>query len=312
MMDSYGANGDISRPGASRWPLVITAQLFQVAANMQHVDELFLWLANVSVQNLDIQVVQFWGLQTKRTGQVFTQLRTLVFQDDSLPQHVVTNSQVVTTAGNILIQRRGFMIQKVGGLFSSFQAELLARYGLYYCSCFFLSSNLLLPPVYNQFSHAEDLPMPLSLAVLVFLRQVPLQNTLSGLNLVLEQAIQIAGNNGLLLPPGSTSTHSLSNGYPQQEMPLVLTELIPHRLEDDTLLKSSNPFASSDIITDKQARRLYNAIDGHRAVKEICEMTGMDLTEAQRALKILIAHHRIQFHRPGGQSVDGSELLDVL
>ena len=311
-MDSYGAKGDVSRPGVSRWPLVITAQLFQVAANMQHVDELFLWLANVSVQNLDIQVVQFWGLQSKRTGQVFTQLRASAIQDNSLPQHVVTNSQVVTTAGNILIQRRGFMIQKVGGLFSSFQADLLARYGLYYCSCFFLSSNLLLPPVYNQSSHEKDLPMPLSLAVLVFFRQVPLQNTLSGLNLVLEQAIQVAGNYGLLLPPGSTSTHSLSNGYPQQEMPLVLTELIPHRLEDDNLLKSSNPFSSSDIITDKQARRLYNAIDGHRAVKEICEITGMDLKEAQKALKILMAHHRIQLYTLDGHPVDSSALPGVL
>src|SRR5258706_7059623 len=215
MMDSYGAKGDVSRPGVSRWPLVITAQLFQVAANMQHVDQLFLWLANVSVQNLDIQVIQFWGLQTNRTGQLFTQLRTSALQDNSLPQQVVTNNQVVTTAGNILIQRRGFMIQKVGGLFSSFQADLLARYGLYYCSCFFLSSNMLLPPVYNQASHAEDLPLPLSLAVLVFLRQVPLQNTLPGLNLVLEQAIQIAGNNSLLLPPRSTNTHSLSHGHPQ-------------------------------------------------------------------------------------------------
>lgn len=311
-MDSYGANGDISRPGVNRWPLVITAQLFQAAANMQLVDELFLWLANVSVQNLDIQVVQFWGLQTKRTGQVFTQLRALAFQDNSLPQHVITNSQVVTAAGNILNQRRGFMIQKVGGLFPSFQADLLARYGLYYCSCFFLSSGLLLPPAYNPSFHAEDLPTPLALAALLFLRQIPLQNTLSGLNLVLEQAIQVAGNYGLLLPSGSASTHSLSNGYPQQEIRLVLTELIPHRLEDDNLLKSSNPFASSDIITDKQARRLYNAIDGHRAVKEICEMTGMDLKAAQRALKFLQAHDRIQLHTPGGQPVDGSELLDVL
>ena len=311
-MDSYGAKGDVSRPGVSRWPLVITAQLFQVAANMQHVDQLFLWLANVSVQNLDIQVIQFWGLQTNRTGQLFTQLRTSALQDNSLPQQVVTNNQVVTTAGNILIQRRGFMIQKVGGLFSSFQADLLARYGLYYCSCFFLSSNMLLPPVYNQASHAEDLPLPLSLAVLVFLRQVPLQNTLPGLNLVLEQAIQIAGNNSLLLPPGSTNTHSLSNGYPQQEMPLVLTELVPHRLEDDNLLKSSNPFASSDIITDKQARRLYNAIDSHRAVWEICEITGMDLKEAQKALKILMAHHRIQLYTLEGHPVDSSALLGVL
>jgi len=311
-MDSYGAKGDVSRPGVSRWPLVITAQLFQVAANMQHVDQLFLWLANVSVQNLDIQVIQFWGLQTNRTGQLFTQLRTSVLQDNSLPLHIVTNNQVVTTAGNILIQRRGFMIQKVGGLFSSFQADLLARYGLYYCSCFFLSSNMLLPPVYNQSSHAEGLPMPLSLAVLVFLRQVPLQNTLPGLNLVLEQAIQIAGNNSLLLPPGSTNTHSLSNGYPQQEMPLVLTKLIPHRLEDDNLLKSSNPFASSEIITDKQARRLYNAIDSHRAVWEICEITGMDLKEAQKALKILMAHHRIQLYTLEGHPVDSSALLGVL
>lgn len=311
-MDSNGANGDVSRPGASRWPLVITAQLFQAAANMQQVDELFLWLANVSVQNLDIQVVQFWGQQTNRTGEVFTQLRALVFQDNSLPQHVVTNTHIVTLAGNVLNQRRGFMIQKASSLFSSFQADLLARYGLNYCSCYFLNSGLLLPPAYSPSLQGQQLPLPLTLAVLLFLRQVPSQTTISALGLVLEQAIQAAGTYGLLLPPEAASNQALWNGDAQQESRPVLLELIPHRHEDDKLLKSSNPFASADIITDKQARRLYNAVDGHRAVKEICEVTGMDIKEAHRALKILIAHHKIQLYTSGGQPVDGSALQDVL
>jgi hypothetical protein len=291
---------------------MITARLFQAAANMRQIDELFLWLANVSVQNLDVQVAQFWGLQTNRTGEVFTQLRALVFQDNSLPQHVVTNNHVVTLAGNVLNQRRGFMMQKVSNLFSPFQADLLARYGLNYCSCYFLSSALLLPPAYDPSSQGQLLPMPLALAVLLFLRQVPSQTTISALGLVLEQAIQAAGTYGLLQPPAATGNHSLRNGYAQQEPRSALPELIPHRYEDDKLLKSSNPFAGSGAITDKQARRLYNAVDGHRAVKEICEVTGMDAKEARRALKILMAQHRIQFYTPGGQLVDDSALQDVL
>lgn len=311
-MESNGANGDMPRPGASRWPLVITAQLFQAAANMQQVDELFLWLANVSVQNLDIQVAQFWGLQTNRSGEVSTQLRALVFQDNSLPQHVVTNTHVVTLAGNILNQRRGFMIQKAGNLFSSFQADLLARYGLNYCSCYFLSSGLLLPPAYSPALQRQPLPLPLALAVLLFLRQVPSQSTISALGLVLEQAIQAASTYGLLLPADTASNHALWNGHAQQESRPVLLELIPRRHEDDKLMKSSNPFASADIITDKQARRFYNAVDGHRPVKEICETTGMDIKEAHRALKILMAHHKIQLYTSGGQPVDDSALQDVL
>ncbi|HEY4388911.1 MAG TPA: hypothetical protein VGN34_31055, partial [Ktedonobacteraceae bacterium] len=67
------------------------AQLFQIAANARHVDEVFQWLAYAIVDHFDIQVIQFWTSHINTAGNLSIQLRTTVRQDASLPENVVVN-----------------------------------------------------------------------------------------------------------------------------------------------------------------------------------------------------------------------------
>ncbi len=98
-------------------------------------------------------------------------------------------------------------------------------------------------------------------------------------------------------------------GFAGQERQLALQKLVPHRSEDPDLLRSSNPLDASVIILDRQARRLYAAIDGLHTVDELCSITHLDMREVHKALQILLAQHRIQLYTRDGKRVDGSLFL---
>ncbi|HYU75555.1 MAG TPA: response regulator [Ktedonobacteraceae bacterium] len=87
-------------------------------------------------------------------------------------------------------------------------------------------------------------------------------------------------------------------------------KLIPHRSEDPDLLRSSNPLDGSVVISDKQARRLYAAIDGRQTVDELCSITHLNMKEVHRALQILLTQHRIQLYTIDGKRVDSSLFLN--
>jgi CheY-like chemotaxis protein len=95
-----------------------------------------------------------------------------------------------------------------------------------------------------------------------------------------------------------------------QELLLALQKLIPLRSGDPDLLRLSNPLDGSMVILDKQARRLYAAIDGRKTVDELCSITHLDMKEVHRALQILLAQHRIQLYTTDGKRVDSSLLLN--
>src|SRR5205085_9551318 len=128
-MDSRGAGVNSSQTNLGRGQSLVSTQLMKAAINMRHIDELFLWLAQMIVQNFDAQVIQFWVTQSTRTGQYFIQLRTMASQDTTLPQHVVTNNQIIAVAERILSERRNYLLQPVGNIFPPYQASLLTRYG---------------------------------------------------------------------------------------------------------------------------------------------------------------------------------------
>jgi hypothetical protein len=310
-MNMYGGGNNSSQAG--RRPMVITLQLYNAATNMHDVDELFEWLSGVIVQNFDVQGVQFWALQASQTGQVVVRLRCMVHQENLFPPQVIANNQVAAIAGQLIQEQRVHSFEMVDNLFSQYQASLLARYGLVYCSSYILSSDMLLPPTYDAPSGLE-IPTPLAVAVLLFLRRPAPPNALSAIKLVLEQAISVATSCGLLTPKGTTSGKMLSlTAYSAGQQPqLRLGDLIPKRLEDANLLKSSNPLAGTIVIADKQARRLFTATDGRRNVSELSASINLDLKEAYKALQILVAQHRIQLYEPGGDLVDSSVFLDNL
>jgi hypothetical protein len=90
-----------------------------------------------------------------------------------------------------------------------------------------------------------------------------------------------------------------SRSLPQEERlpqdPLsALANRIPRLTQDAHLLVSSSPFARSATISDKQALRLYAAIDGRKTVEELCSSTDMTLREVQAALQTLLNLHRIE------------------
>jgi hypothetical protein len=301
-VNRFNTSDNPSPGGQNGRQLVIVGQLFRAAVYMRHIDEMFEWLARVIVQGFDVQVVQFWAMEGNRTGKVSVELRTLAGQEVSLPQHIFTNNQVAATAAQILTGKRSYLLQMISNIFSAYQASLLSRYGLNYCSCIFLTSDRLLPPAHTAAS-TQYIPVPFEAVVLLFLRQPVPNEALSAIKLILEQSIPLAGNRGLLLPAISAPG---SNGSLKLESQFTLPELIPHRIEDANLMTSSNPLAGSVVISDKQARRLYPAIDGHQNVNEICADIGMDLKDAYVALEFLLGQHRVQLTEPGGRIVDSS------
>ena len=309
-MDRNGDYNNASQSYISRRQLTFTPQLFKAAETMHHIDELFLWLNRIFLHYFDVQVAQMWGFQSLVTGKLIIKLRAMEGQDTSIPQSILVNDQVATLVGNMLSQQQSFMLLGVNNLFSLHQASLLARYGLNYCFCDFLHSNLLLPLMLN--ATTEEIPTPCAIAVLLFFRRFPAQDDLSTINIVLGQSFSLAGSRGLLLP-ASTTSGSLSalpvnsSSHPLQ---LHLSELIPHRLEDANAMRSSNPFTSSAVLGDKMARRLFAAIDGRKNIGEISTSIGMDLKEVYLALEFLLEHQRVQLYEPAGQLVDGLKFID--
>jgi hypothetical protein len=91
---------------------------------------------------------------------------------------------------------------------------------------------------------------------------------------------------------------------PAQGTLSTLPNLIPRLKQDARLLVSSSPFASSATIADKQALRLYAAIDGRKTVTELCRNTGMSQQEALAALQTLLTLQRIEIYTLDGRPVD--------
>ncbi len=283
-MNMYGTHDDSSSTEPRKLQMTIGAQLIRTITTMRQVDELFRWLAHMIVQHLDVQFIQFWTNQTNRSGQFAVQLRAMVSQDPSVPQQIVVNDHIASIAQRIVNERLTYHPQPVENVFPHYQTILLKRYGLLYCTGCFTSSDSLLPQNGYTLSR-EDHAIPLAMTTLLFLRKYPHRDFVPAINAILEQAVVVAGNRGLLLPAAKASQPPISQVSPQQESlpPLGGSFLVVNKRPP--LMLSSNPFAGSAIIADKQARRLYAAIDGRISVADLSDATGMNLKEIIRPYK---------------------------
>jgi hypothetical protein len=308
-MNMYGTHDDSSSTEPSKLQMTIGAQLIRTITSMRQVDELFQWLAHMIVQHFDVQFIQFWTNQTNSSGQFAVQLRTMVSQDPSVPQQIVVNDHIASIAQRIVSERLTYHSQPVENVFSHYQTILLKRYGLLYCAGCFTSSDSLLPQNSQTLSR-EGHAIPLAMTTLLFLRKYPHRNFVPAINAILEQAVVVAGNRGLLLHAAKASQRPISQVSPQQESLPPLGGLIPRRKQEASLMLSSNPFAGSAIIADKQARRLYTAIDGRTSVADLSDATGINLKEIYTALQTLLEQRRIELSVPGGREVDASLFLD--
>lgn len=336
-MDMYETPGNhSSTDDINRRQMTVMAQLFRAVTTMNHIDELFRWLAYMMVQRFDVQLTQLWANQNDYADLNVVRLRSMVRQDSSLPEQISVNDQVASIAQRMARERPTYYPpQSVEGVFSHYQAILLKRHGLnYFAGCFTSSNAAPLPrnnPLYEQ-PFGERSAGPFTVIMLLFFRRTPHVDLIPAVGSVLEQALAAAEKRGLLLPAGAANPPGVNNygansyiapgNYYQPPQPTPrpqapppprdplasLQELIPQRKQDSSLMLSSNPFSNSTVIKDKQARRLYAAIDGRTNVAGLCEATGMDIKDVYMALRTLLILHRIELLGPQGQPVDASIL----
>src|SRR6266700_2514569 len=303
----------------------LAKQLMQVVATVRHVDELFQWVAGACVQHFNIQLVQLWSNQVNPEGRLTLQLRTIAHKDPSLPEQVAASTQMASLVQYIMNSRRSYRAQAVESLFPSFQTILLKRYGLYYCGACFTSKNVYLPPVERMFAY-DQLPTPLTMVVLFYVRQISQVELLAAMNMTLEQALTLAESSGLLTNTGYSGNLQMPGYMPNMQTPgyspnmqqivtpqvptpdvvPALELLIPRRKQDADLMLSSNPFANKAVIADKKARRLHGAIDGHTNIVGLCAATGMSIKEVHIALQSLLIQQYIEIYEPGGRLVKNS------
>ncbi len=297
-MDSYGDSS--SSIDISRQQKAILAQLFRVVQTVEQVDQLFQWLAASIVQGFRIQLIQFWTVEA--TGLLALPLSPPVRQDATLPEQIVANNDLALLAQRMARERRIYGTQPVESLFSQYRASLLKRYRLNYCTGSFMTAHALLPPPAGQ----AGTPGPFAMTILIFVSNQPQPNLMPSITSIVSQAVILARNRGVLLPIASGPTPT----RPLRQEPLPLSELIPRRREDTDTMLLNNPFSTTAVIADKQARRLYMAIHGRTNVAELCRNTGMNLKEVYTALCILLDQKRIDLYEPDGQLVDVDLLPD--
>lgn len=91
---------------------------------------------------------------------------------------------------------------------------------------------------------------------------------------------------------------------PTQTLPVDWTLLIPARREEPGLLTSDNPFEAVSIIRDKSARHVYDVIDSHKNIRDICYTAGLPVKIVLQALHLLLRSGRIQLHNQDGTLAD--------
>jgi hypothetical protein len=275
---------------------------------------MLLWLSHSIEQRLDLEAIQFWASQDYSNGPGSIKLRAMACQNSLVPLHILNNAQIADVVGNLLYERRGIIPQPVGNVFPISQSDMLTHYSLHYWTGTFLSRDILLPPMSDDLSSGA-VATPLSMVISLFTHQPPLMNLPANVSRIVEYALSIAKNRGLLT---NTITNKPSSapgnvtGHRAQPKQLTLNDLIPRRTQDVSLLQASNPLASAVVISDKQARQVYFAIDGQRNIAEISKMVPLEQEKFTTALLFLLKQNLICLYEAEGQPVDSSLFMKSL
>lgn len=284
--------------------LIILSQLLQLSTEMKHVDDMFLWLTNEMVKQLNVQLVQLWTVQAFSRGQMSIMLRANASQDRSLLEHVFYNAHVAEVVGNLLNTHQAIAPQPVNRYFSSHQTNLFQRYGLNYCFGYFLESTDLLPPARSLPSGAAT---PFMMYALLCTRVIPSPEVATAINHILMQIAPIARQRGLLVTPAKHERSSSTGLYPSQQS-LSLVDLIPVHLKDMSAMRTTNPFASG-VNLEKRALRLYQTIDGRKSIGEITSLIKYSEKEMFEALRVLMQQKLIEMRDAVGREVDMSQIF---
>ncbi|MGZ3624670.1 MAG: hypothetical protein ACXWPG_16000 [Ktedonobacteraceae bacterium] len=291
--------------------LTIFTQLKQAIETMHEPEGLFQWLASIIMQRFDVPIVQLWSFENRLPGQSSTQLLATSSQNPAQPLHVI-NEKVAITVEQISGAQHISYPQPVELVFPSYVGSLLKRYGLSYCTYCVIDRNVSSPVNANSNSQ-PSIPAGFTCTALLFLRQNVDPDVISTINVVLDQAFVIAENHRLFSPAiTNPNFFPPTQGSIAPGIPPALPDLVPRRKQDGGLMLSSNPFANPVAISDKQAQRLYEAIDSRKTVAELCRSIGMSLMEAQQSLQALLRSQQIEIYTLDGWPVDSALLFKNL
>jgi hypothetical protein len=276
----------------------------QVTA-MQHVDEVFLWLAQTFVQYVDIAVVQFLGIRWDTEGQLQVEMRAAASQDPALGQIGYVNNQVLAVAERIFRARRGITSRPVESVFPQEQAALLAQYNLRCWAGYFLHRDGLLPLAKTERVPEKTLA-PFNMIISLFTLYPLSTDQTRTIHFILEQAMRIIADRGLLATQQTPAPKKMLDANAL----LAHAHVIPQRSEN--IKQEDNPFASASVIVDKDARRLYTAIDGERDLAKLAQMTGLRPKEMLASLQYLFEQRKIHFYTQRGDLIQDPTFLSPL
>lgn len=290
-------------PDASRGrvqPIMLISRLMQQTANMRHVDEVFLWLAQAMVQSLDIAVVQFLAIQ--QDGQFRAEVRAIASQNPSPSQTSYVNNQVTALAEHISREQIGSISRPVENIFPPLPAALLAQHDLRCWTGYFLRNEAFLPPAAGSPVQA---PMPFTMLVSLFTLSPLSGDQMRAITFILEQSARIIASKGFLIlhAPTATQTNPFANS------PQAYAPIIPRRAESIEQFQVDNPFANASTIMDRNARRLYTAIDGNKNVAELIHMMGFEPKETLDAFRYLFEQQKIRFYTLKGDLVQNPDFI---
>jgi hypothetical protein len=300
------------QPGVSNQQLAtIMVELSQHAVSVHHIDEMFFWLARTISEHLDVAVVEFWTRQANSIGNFSLDLRALVSQSEAVPERLVINDTVRMIIEDIQNEQRGFWLKPVADLFNPYQANLLGRYGLGYCSSYLLKSAALLPPQKEDFS-AGKIATPLVLGVLLFLEHPPSQRLLLGIGHILERALVTAKKQGLLFATEKAELEVTSSNDVSlhQQQRFSLSDLVPRHVQDTNDGKTDSSLINPTELPNRQVRQVYAAIDGQKSVADLVSFTQLSMEEVRASLRILLLRHRVRLYEPGGLQTDSTRYVN--
>lgn len=286
--------------------LIIFTRLLQAIADMQSIDELLQWLANILVQRLELEIVQIWTLQDDQFNRVPIELCTTACRQPTIPEQVVINSHVVEVAKRFCHERHTVTIPQVTeAIFSSQAAHFLTKYNLNYWAYYRLTHSIPIQAITGHQYPLDRFHLPTHTLVSFFTRHLPNPRLIPTIGYITEQTIGLARNRGLLMEEKQVL---LPSSPLIKKNEALLMKLIPQRNIDS----EANRGKHVQIITSRQVRRLYLSIDGHRNLGNLAVLTQLHQHDFMQALHALLTQRQIQLYEPNGHFIDGTAVLNAL
>jgi hypothetical protein len=139
--------------------------------------------------------------------------------------------------------------------------------------------------------------------VVTLFTQSPLSNDQArATRFTLDQMLRIINSRGFLSNPSAEAIAAEKLAV-ERSSSTALAKIIPQRTQNIEQHQASNPFAHATVIADKNARRLYAAIDGNKNISELTQITHFDQKELIDALSSLFKEQKIHFYTPEGEAI---------